>query len=807
MAAVAAASVPALGLVAWWGWLPGLARERAAAAVEQRVGMATSIGGARLGWGGVVFEDLRLQGEHGGVEVRVAEVEVRGSLLELMSRGSAAAEQVQLRGADVEMDLARGAAASLAAVRARLQARASRAAVSDGEREAAAGSRVVELVGARFRLSDASGALVVGDVQGSYAGGVLRLAGSEARVGAPPSDVWVLPAWEFRIVEGHLEHGRLDRPTLEVGARSGATAGRLRAAFEALIREDSGRPEAAESEREAQGPEAYAEAAASEGEAEAAESDAGRPLPGWMRRVADGASLEVHGLSAQRSGSPQGQPLVRALSATMERSGASLHFTGRGELQGGRTRWDLWLEPGTARGRGSFEVQQLPFELLLPALPELPWWHPEDARVDAQLDLRAGATGHIAVHGSARLTGVALSSPRIAPLPLRDLDFGVLGDATWIASDRRLELGDVELRRGPTAIHLTGELGGLGSDYRAAVRATLPPTSCNEAIAAVPRELLADLMGFEWRGRMGAQLELAIDVQDLEATRLRFRVANGCQFLAVPARVDVRRFRQPFVHRVEEPDGTVFEMTTGPGSDNWAPIATLSPFLVHAVVAHEDAGFFRHSGFSVRSIRDALVRNLREGRYVVGASTITMQLAKNLFLHRDKTLARKVQEVILTWWLESALDKEEILELYLNVIEYGPSVYGIVQAAAHYFGCEPADLSPAQSAFLACVLPNPKAYHSSWERGALTSSMRRRVERFLRHLHARGRIDDAALDFGLSELGDFRFARPGEAPLRPPVRGSAAPLPWTLPADEAWDEPGEGAAGAEAFDDDLDESG
>ena len=155
-----------------------------------------------------------------------------------------------------------------------------------------------------------------------------------------------------------------------------------------------------------------------------------------------------------------------------------------------------------------------------------------------------------------------------------------------------------------------------------------------------------------------------------------------------------------------------------------------------------------------------------------------MQLAKNLYLQREKTIARKVQEVILTWWLENALNKDEILELYFNVIEYGPGVYGLRNAAAYYFGREPIELSPAESAFLACMLPSPKRYHVSYERGALTRSMKSRMRRLLEHMAKRERIGPEALAYGLAELDDFRFHRVGD-----PMPETRALPPLGAPAD------------------------
>lgn len=759
VAAAVVVGVSVLGLLAWFWWLPAMARRRAVRLLEQRLGVAASIGDARLRLRGVVFEAVSLRGQDGGLAIDVAEVGVRAELLSLASEGGRAVRSVQLRGARFDLNVADGGATSLAAVLARLRARFRADPESAGADTGTEAARAVELADGRFRLRDASGELVTGHVDGAYDGEQLSLAGTGTRLGQAPGQVLTLPGWEVRFRGARVAAARVDEPVLVLASGAGQTLRRLSAAWERL--------------------------AAARAPAGAPVEQADADVPPWLARIADGASLEVHDFTVRRSAGDEGPALLQLHSASAERRGAELHLVGDGEVQGGRTRWDLWVEPGAARGRGSFEARQVPFDLLAPALPELPWWRPELGRVDADLAMHAEASGRIAMEGRAAVSGIALSDPRIAPLPVEDLGFETSGEAAWVPTDRRLELLGIRLRRGDAEVHLAGELQRAGPHYRAALRATLQPTPCDTVIAAVPASLLAELNGFEWRGRMGAQLELDLDSRDLDATRLRVRVANGCEFVAVPAVADVRRFQAPFVHRVEEPDGSVFEMVTGPGTDNWAPLETISPFLVHAVLAHEDAGFFRHAGFSVGAIRDALVRNLREGRYVVGASTITMQLAKNLFLHREKTLARKLQEVILTWWLESALDKTQILELYLNVIEYGPAVYGITNAAAHYFGRAPGELSPAESAFLACVLPNPKRYHASWDRGELSSSMRRRVERFLRHLHARGRIDQEALEFGLSELQHFAFVRPGERPPPRTVRGAAAALPWTLVEDDA----------------------
>jgi membrane peptidoglycan carboxypeptidase len=297
-------------------------------------------------------------------------------------------------------------------------------------------------------------------------------------------------------------------------------------------------------------------------------------------------------------------------------------------------------------------------------------------------------------------------------------------------------------------------------------------------VRSIPEDLLGDMALASWQGKFGGHVRLKLDSRALDDGELVLTTSDHCEFVTVPAMADLRRFRMPFIHSVVEPDGTLFEMETGPGSSAWTFLEDISPFLVHAVLAHEDAGFFSHHGFSPRHIRDALVRNLKEGRYVVGASTITMQLVKNVFLHREKTLARKIQEVLLTWWIERVMEKRDIIELYLNVIEYGPAVYGIRNAAKHYFNRLPSQLSPAEAIYLSTILPNPKRYHLAFERGSVGAGRIDEMRKMLARMRAREWYSPEAVDYGMKELESFHFVPEGT--ITPPrqIPGGTAPLPY-----------------------------
>ncbi len=145
-------------------------------------------------------------------------------------------------------------------------------------------------------------------------------------------------------------------------------------------------------------------------------------------------------------------------------------------------------------------------------------------------------------------------------------------------------------------------------------------------------------------------------------------------------------------------------------NQTWVPLSLISPHLQHAVIISEDASFYQHEGFDWEGIREAAMRNLEKGKLQRGGSTITQQLAKNLYLTTDKNLLRKVNEALITWTLERHLTKDRILELYLNVVEWGRDVYGAEAAARHHFGKRAANLSPEEAALLAAILPAPRQY-------------------------------------------------------------------------------------------------
>jgi monofunctional biosynthetic peptidoglycan transglycosylase len=166
----------------------------------------------------------------------------------------------------------------------------------------------------------------------------------------------------------------------------------------------------------------------------------------------------------------------------------------------------------------------------------------------------------------------------------------------------------------------------------------------------------------------------------------------------------------------------------------WVPYAAIAPSVKRAVLVAEDINFFSHRGFDFAQLEEAFREAVAEGELPRGASTISQQLAKNLWLSPSRDPYRKLKEALLTWQLERRLDKRRILELYLNTAELGPGIFGVEAASRRYFGKTAAEVTDAEAAQLAAALPNPAAWHP----GATSRVYRRRVATILRRMDQAG---------------------------------------------------------------------
>jgi monofunctional glycosyltransferase len=258
--------------------------------------------------------------------------------------------------------------------------------------------------------------------------------------------------------------------------------------------------------------------------------------------------------------------------------------------------------------------------------------------------------------------------------------------------------------------------------------------------------------------------------------------------------------------QVRDWQGNEHPFQVGPKNRRWTPSGRIPPEMKWAVILAEDSNFYKHEGIDVKAIKQAIKYDLEQKSLKRGASTITQQVAKNIFLSREKTITRKLKELYLAWRMEQELTKGRILELYLNVVELGPMVYGIGHGSQYYFGKPASDMTPRECAFLAAMLPGPRlAYNPYRNMGKVLN----RSDMILRKLRSNGvisadeyqaalahppniaglqrKIDTAILQDAVMQPLSSATLAPASAPVTDkPERDEAIPVP---PTAEKQDQP------------------
>ncbi len=246
------------------------------------------------------------------------------------------------------------------------------------------------------------------------------------------------------------------------------------------------------------------------------------------------------------------------------------------------------------------------------------------------------------------------------------------------------------------------------------IRINSPEIPANDLFASMPPGLFDTFQGMKATGSFTYRLNFYVDMarvdslkfeSDLDATN--FDITDFGQH-------DLRKLNTEFTHSVYENGKVVRTFAVGPSNPNFTPYNQIPDYLKYAIMTAEDPRFLTHKGFHDGAFRHSLITNIKENSFVRGGSTISMQLVKNAFLTRKKTITRKVEEALIVWILENErlTSKERMFEVYLNIIEWGPNVYGIKEAARFYFSKQPHQLTFEECLFLASIVPKPKQYRT-----------------------------------------------------------------------------------------------
>ena len=226
-----------------------------------------------------------------------------------------------------------------------------------------------------------------------------------------------------------------------------------------------------------------------------------------------------------------------------------------------------------------------------------------------------------------------------------------------------------------------------------------------------PQGLFESLEGMKVVGKLKYDLMFRLDTSLPDSVRFNSGLTqNGFRILRM-GHTNFAAINRPFVYTPYEKGKPVRSIVVGPENPDFTPLNQISPDLRNALLTSEDYTFFTHNGFNEKAFRVSIATNFKEKSFKRGASTVSMQLVKNAFLNRNKTISRKIEEILIVWLIENEhiIPKDRMYEVYLNIIEWGRNIYGIGEAARYYFAKDPADLNLGESIFLAFVVPRPKA--------------------------------------------------------------------------------------------------
>jgi hypothetical protein len=309
----------------------------------------------------------------------------------------------------------------------------------------------------------------------------------------------------------------------------------------------------------------------------------------------------------------------------------------------------------------------------------------------------------------------------------------------------RIRIQTLDLTTGALRSTLTGTVTSSDGQARVAFDLAVPETPCQKLLSSLPPGLAPKLEGMGLEGRLGLTARLVIDGSDVESSDVDVDVSPlTCKVVADPPDADPRALLGEVNVRVSGARGTGMTWPLGPSNPDYRTLEKISRHVRSAFIVAEDSRFFHHRGFDGPQLRRAFLSNLKEGRLLRGASTISQQLVKNTILDHERSLSRKLQEAVLTWRLEQVVPKNRILELYLNVVEMGPGIYGVTQAARHYFGKLPSALSPLQAAHLAALTPSPRHLAQRLRDGDPGPAWFERVRMLLRMMRRSGAITTEA---------------------------------------------------------------
>lgn len=316
--------------------------------------------------------------------------------------------------------------------------------------------------------------------------------------------------------------------------------------------------------------------------------------------------------------------------------------------------------------------------------------------------------GELQISGGWAAKNLVVQHWRIAEqeivIPQGHIDAKVLVGENYIGLDRSSEVKIKKLSAHPFGKitfkpHRTVELG-----------VEMPEIDAQDMFDSFPHGMFDNLEGIRVSGKLKYHLDLFVDLDNPDSVRLTAGMDKKGFRINSWGKTNLAKINTPFTYIPYEDGKAMRSIDVSPNNPNFTPLNEISPNLRNAVLTTEDPSFFSHKGFVIDAFKMSITANLKAKAFKRGGSTISMQLVKNVFLGREKTLVRKIEEILMVWLIENnqIVSKNRMFEVYLNIIEWGRNVYGIGEASRFYFGKHPSQLNVGESIYLASIIPKPK---------------------------------------------------------------------------------------------------
>jgi len=346
-------------------------------------------------------------------------------------------------------------------------------------------------------------------------------------------------------------------------------------------------------------------------------------------------------------------------------------------------------------------------------------------------------SGELHIDGFSSIANLTVSHPKIASKEvvvqkaLFDYHFLFGEHFMAIDSSSTIQMNDVKMH--PFAEYNTE------NDTVYKLRIAIPKMKAQQFITSLPSGLFSHFEGMKTQGNFEYNLNYQFVKHKPKQLVFESKLTNENLRILKYGEANLSKLNSEFTYRAMEKGVPQRAIFVGASNPNYTPINQITPYLQKAVLTCEDPSFFSHRGFINDAFKQSIIKNLKTKKFSRGASTISMQLVKNVFLTREKTLSRKLEEILLVYILENnrISSKQRMLEVYFNVIEWGPNVYGIGEAANFYFSKKPADLTLKECLFLASIVPKPKKFMYEFNPDGFLKTIENKKQTFISNLMLR----------------------------------------------------------------------